>query len=51
MSKDILKRVDINVCIPPKGKKELIKQYPFNVVNSVNPAVSAGIILSQLIKI
>lgn len=50
VSKEISdKFVSFNVYIPPKLDKEEINQHPFNIIDSLNVGVTAGIIMDKIV--
>ncbi len=51
LSSEISKRADVKICIPPKGDRGLVGTYPYNIIDSLNVAVAAGVILSHVIPL
>jgi len=45
-----LKNADQKICIAPKNDKNLVGIYPYNIVDSLNVSVAAGIILSHIMN-
>lgn len=45
VSKSINRLADYRVMIPPQLRKDQIGKYPFNMVDSLNVGVSAGLLL------
>ncbi len=48
LSREIAIRADFSVGIAPRGDRKLVGVYPFNIVDSLNVAVAAGIVLSHV---
>jgi len=48
VSKTINRLADHRVMIPPQLRKDQIGQYPFNMVDSLNVGVSAGLLIYHI---
>ena len=48
VSQNLLKSANYQVFIPPTLNKDLVGKFPFNIVDSLNVAVTGGIIVNHI---